>query len=469
MSGTMTANMTSITAFRAQARRAEEAFVTAYLSHARDVPQRLSDWLVADPSNPRAPATKAILLTTLARSELGPAAIEAAGQANQLLEQHAFSLADSAFVSAARDASAGLWHEAIRALDLVSRLDPSDTLAIKMAYAIRFMLGDATGMLSSMRLALSKLPKEHPHLGFLLGCLSFALEENGDYVGAERAGMEAMMLRPDDAWGLHAVSHVHEMTGRVEDGIRWIEGHEPLIRASNNFGGHLFWHLALFHLENGEIEKALALYDREVRREQTDDFRDIANAASLLMRIELAGQDVGRRWDEIADKAEARLEDRTLIFADLHYILALMGAGREGKALRFAHALETLPPRTYAQEQAWRLAGKEIGAGLSALLTGDAQQAHTVLTRLRRPAQLIGGSHAQRDILEQLTIEAGIRAGAHASVRRDLKARLAARGGHNLFAESRLGRLVEQASPSRGVLSLVASLAHGRDPAAHHA
>jgi hypothetical protein len=146
-----------------------------------------------------------------------------------------------------------------------------------------------------------------------------------------------------------------------------------------------------------------------------------------------------------------------------------MGAGRDGKASRFAHSFEALPPRTFAQEPAWRLAGKDIGVGLSALLTGDAQKAYAVFTRLRRPAQLIGGSHAQRDILEQLTIEAGIRAGAHASVRRDLKARLAGRGGKDLFAESRLGRLAESASPSRGVLSLVASLAHGRDPAAHHA
>jgi hypothetical protein len=183
----------------------------------------------------------------------------------------------------------------------------------------------------------------------------------------------------------------------------------------------------------------------------------------------LAGQDVGRRWDEIADKAEARLEDRTLIFADLHYLLALMGAGRDGKALRFAHSLEALPPRTFAEEQAWHLAGKDIGAGLSALLTGDAARAYDVLSRLRRPAQEIGGSHAQRDILEQLTIEAGIRAGAHSSVRKDLRARLAQRGGSNLFAESRLARLSGSTAPSRGVMSLVATLSHGRDPASHHA
>ncbi len=70
----------------------------------------------------------------------------------------------------------------------------------------------------------------------------------------------------------------------------------------------------------------LRLYDEEIRAEPTDDYRDIANGASLLARLELAGIPVGSRWEELAAKAEARIEDRRLVFADLHYLLALIGA-----------------------------------------------------------------------------------------------------------------------------------------------
>jgi tetratricopeptide (TPR) repeat protein len=448
---------------------ARDAFATAYLAHARDVPQRLADFLAAEPANPRGPAARAILLTTLARAELVEPARMAADEAASLLAVGRFSPADAAFVEAAQHAASGLWREAVGALERANRLDPSDTLSVKMVHGLRFMLGDAPGMLHSIDASLARLPRDHAHLGFLMGCRAFALEETGRYAEAERTGLRAIELRPDDAWGLHAISHVHEMTGRIEQGITLIEGHEAVVRGANNFGGHLFWHLALFRLERGEVGEAIALYDREIRREKTDDFRDIANAASLLMRIELMGHPTGDRWEELADKAEARIDDRSLLFADLHYALALMGAGRIAKARRLAQSMSIIAPRPLAQETAWHAAGSAIGRGLDAFIAGDMGKAFSALASLKRPAQTIGGSHAQRDILEQITIEAGLRAGADGAVRQRLADRLAARGGHNLFAETKLARLALKARPGRGVMSLVAALAHGRDPAGHHA
>lgn len=448
---------------------AECAFVTAYLGHARDLPDRLAAYLEANPENPRAPAVKAIILVTLARSELLPTARDCAAEAQRRLSAGPLSLADAAFVEAAQQASLGLWRQAIRALDRASFLDPEDALPVKMAHALRFMLGDAQGMLAAIEDSLARMSLTNPHRGFLLGCKAFALEETGHYLRAEQVGREALSLRPDDAWGLHAVSHVHEMTGRVREGIDWIASHDSTIRGANNFAGHLYWHLALFHLEQNNAAEALALYDAEIRREPTDDFRDIANAASLLMRLELEGHAVGNRWEELADKAEARMGDRTLLFADLHYALALMGAGRRGKAIRFARAIRDHRPGPFAQEAAWDLAGQRLGAGLAAFLEGDAGRAFEHLAPLARPAQSIGGSHAQRDILEQITVEAGLRAGADHAVRQRLLARLAGRGGHNRFAETRLARLAQRRKPDRGVLGLISALTLARDPAAHHA
>ncbi|CAN1538430.1 Tetratricopeptide repeat protein 38 [Rhabdaerophilaceae bacterium] len=449
--------------------KARAAFVDAYLSHAREVPQKLADFLDEEQNHPRAWATKAIVLTTLARAELVEPAKTAAKQAQMLLECSQFDLADHAFVSAASHAAHGRWREAIDALERAIARDPADSLAVKMSHALLFMLGDAKGMLASINTSLARLPSRHPHRGFLLGCKAFALEENGFYAEAERLGVEAVTLRPDDAWGLHAVSHVHEMTGRIEKGISWIMDHEPLIRASNNFGGHLFWHLALFRLEQGRIGDALKLYDSEIRRDRTDDFRDIANAASLLMRIELDGHSVGDRWEELADKAEARIADRSYVFADLHYALALVGAGRKDAAMRLGESLSTVPPRVLAQEEIWHVSGRALGAGVSALARGDSTSAFGHFMRASPAAQRIGGSHAQRDVIEQMLVEAGLRAGEDRIVRKRLQERLAMRGGTNRFAETRLGRLFARSSAgSQGVTSLVAVLVHGVDPAAHH-
>lgn len=444
-------------------------FVSAYLGHKQDVARRLADFIAAEPANPRGPAARAILLATLARSELADPSQASASESARLLAEGAFSLADRAFVEAASHASTGLWREAIAALDRATRLDPSDTLSIKMSHALRFMLGDVKGMLGTIEWSLARLPRDHTHRGFLLGCRAFALEENGHYAEAERSGREAIQLRPDDAWGLHAIGHVYEMTGRIDDGIRLIESHESTIRGANNFGGHLFWHLALFRLEQGDIAAALALYDREIRREKTDDFRDIANAASLLMRIELLGHPVGNRWDELADKSEERIDDRSLLFADLHYILALMGSGRQSKAQKLAKSMQILAPRSFAQEPAWHQAGMTIGAGLSAFIDGDMSKAYSYLVDLKLPAQVIGGSHAQRDILEQITIEAGLHAGAESEISARLSRRLAMRGGVNRFAETRLAKLATKARPRRGLAQILAALSGGHDPVGHHA
>ncbi len=187
------------------------------------------------------------------------------------------------------------------------------------------------------------------------------------------------------------------------------------------------------------------------------------------MRIELLGHPVGNRWEELADKAENRIDDRSLLFADLHYILALMGAGRLTKAQKLAKSMQILAPRSFAQEPAWRQAGMAIGAGLSAFMEGDMSKAYSCLADLKSPAQLIGGSHAQRDILEQITIEAGLRAGADGELSARLSRRMAMRGGANRFAETRLAMLATKARPRRGLAQILAALAGGRDPIGHHA
>ena len=38
------------------------------------------------------------------------------------------------------------------------------------------------------------------------------MEEAGEFVAAEQQGLKGLSLAPDDAWGLHAVAHVFDMT-----------------------------------------------------------------------------------------------------------------------------------------------------------------------------------------------------------------------------------------------------------------
>ena len=117
------------------------------------------------------------------------------------------------------------------------------------------------------------------------------------------------------------------MTGNAKAGLEWLTGREAAWAHCNNFRYHVWWHKALMHLDLGQVDEVMALYDAEVRKDKTDDYRDISNATSLLMRLELDGHNVGNRWDELSDLCANRTEDGSLIFADLHYLSRPRGSG----------------------------------------------------------------------------------------------------------------------------------------------
>ena len=323
---------------------------------------------------------------------------------------------------------------------------PQDAMAIKISHAIRFMLGDADGMRRSLARVVSIYTDHVQHAGFIRGCYAFALEETGDYAQAESVGRKAVQLEPTDAWGRHAVAHVFEMTGRANEGLTWLSDSSQWSHC-NNFSYHMAWHIALFQLELGRVHETLALYDTAIRAEKTDDFRDIANASSILQRIELAGVSVGNRWEELADIAEKRIGDCQLAFADLHYMIALLGAGRFSSAEALLGSLLAVPTGGHNARIAVDIA-TPVAAGLVAFAAGRMKEAVELLEPMQARMQLMGGSHAQRDVFAQIYLEALVRSGAsHATS--TLKRRQLDRAGTNFFASNRLTRILEASEQGR--------------------
>jgi hypothetical protein len=262
------------------------------------------------------------------------------------------------------------------------------------------------------------------------GCHAFALEETGEFARAEVVGCSGLDHRADDAWGLHAVAHVYDMTANAKAGIEWLNGREAAWAHCNNFRYHVWWHKALMHLDQGQYDTVLDLYDTEIRAEHSDDYRDISNATSLLSRLELEGVSVGDRWEELADVSMTRTEDGCLIFADLHYLLALVGGNREEALGRMMQRLYRDAQRKGNEIEA-RMAepGMATAAGLEAFGEADYAGAFSNLKSAYGDLQKAGGSHAQRDVFERLTIDSGIRAGFLDEAEAFLAARAAKRGG----------------------------------------
>jgi hypothetical protein len=298
-------------------------------------------------------------------------------------------------------------------------------------------------MLASANSALARWSDDWPDYGTLLACHAFAAEECGDYAVAEPSGRAALARDPGDFWAAHAVAHILEMQGRRTEGIALLTSLERHWQGGSNIVHHLFWHRAMFHLECREFDAVLALYDKGFRdlasplvAAQPDVYIDIQNAASMLFRLRRHGVDVGARWDELADKAESRIGDCLSAFTLPHWMMALAATGREAAAQRMLAAI-----RAFAANEA---AGSDL-IGAVALPVTEAAFAHgrgehARALDLMRPVlndmPRLGGSHAQQDVLEQMYLDAAMKAGRADDVRAML-ARVAER--HPLPPGERIG------------------------------
>ncbi len=418
------------------------AMVRAFLAHGTQTPVHLAAVLESEPQFAMGHAARGIFSLMMGRAELVQVAHGALVAAKAARAQTSISTREDCWVQALEGWLDGSPSAAIATLEQTLRACPQDTLTAKVSHAIRFILGDAAGMRMSIERVLAAHDMDHPLRGYVLGCHAFTLEETGDYAAAERTGRAGLIHTPDDAWGLHAVAHVHDMRAEPDAGIALIESHASAWDQSNNFRYHVWWHKALLHLDRGELDIALALYDDQIRADKTDDYRDIANATSLLMRLELEGVDVGLRWQELATLSEKRVGDGCLVFADLHYMLALGGARSE--TAKDAMTARFVRDSARSGEMSLRVTDPGVAAlaGLRAFSEGRYVQAFAQLAAARPLMRTIGGSHAQRDVFERMTIDAGLRSGHFDETETMLLERLALRAGHeDRFTSIRFDRL----------------------------
>ncbi len=401
-----------------------------FVAHAGATPKHLAKCLELAPNFALAHAAKGLFCMLGGQKELVATAQSALAAAKFAQDGAPGDTRQLAFIGSLEAWLGGSLSRATERLEALLRVNPTDTLAAKMVHAMRFLVGDAMGMRASIERILPAYCESDAGLGYIEGCYAFALEETGCYQQAERVGRCAMTRNLNDAWGLHAVSHVHEMTVNPNAGLKWLDAREESWAHCTNFRYHVWWHKALIHLDLGQIDRVMELYDTEIRREKTDDYRDISNATSLLSRVEAEGVDVGNRWEELADLGEKRAEDGASIFADLHYMLALVGGDRkDGISKLIARMQGQADLRKTELERLMAQPGLSAAQGLNALGEGDPARAFANLSHARHDIEFIGGSRAQRDVFERLTIDAGIRAGLFEEAQRILMERTQRRAG----------------------------------------
>ena len=410
-----------------------------FLAHSASTAEHLGKTIELEPDFALAHACRGLFNMLLARRELYDVARKAHDKALECNKANPVSERELRFIEALGHWLNGKPSSAIKAMEQNLAKWPNDALAMKMSQAIRFMLGDGPGMRRSLERISEAYKEDHPASGYLKGCYAFALEEAGEYRLAETTGRQGLELAPNDAWGLHAVAHVYDMTAKPKDGLLWLTGKEQAWEHCNNFRYHVWWHIALMHLDLGNFDQVLALYDKKIRSDKTDDYRDIANGTSVLMRLEFEGVDVGSRWEELAELAANRTDDNCLAFADLHYLMALCSTDNQNTAAMLIGNMEQCHSHRNECEMSAIISHPGLAAahGLEAFRDQNFEGAYHSLSKARPDLHLVGGSHAQRDVFERLAIESAIRAGLGPQARNLLRERDLHRGHRDGYSENR--------------------------------
>ncbi len=328
---------------------------------------------------------------------------------------------------------------AIQLHEQLAREFPRDLASLKLGQYHLFNQGDAPGML---RLSLAALPHA-ADVPYLHGMAAFGWEQCHLLEQAEEAARKALAMTAREPWAQHALAHVMLTQGRLHEGLQFMRHASATWTGLNSFMvTHNWWHQALFALDLRLDDEVLRLYDQRVWGVVKAYSQDQIGAVSLLARLELAGVDVGERWQDVADYLTARTHDHVLPFLDLQYLYGLARAGRpEADVLMRnieAHGASTMPanaygnsvrsaprgPVTKAANDAWQRVCLPASRGLLAHAQGDYVRAVDQLGMALPRLMEIGGSHAQRDLFEQIHLDALMRSGRWSAAQQVLQQRL---------------------------------------------
>lgn len=422
-----------VTAASADAVEALDTTVTAYLGLRLDTGDHLKATFKADPEMPMASIARGNFMQLFCHSGLLKRTDESIAGAEAAIAKHGATRREELHLSALKAWRAGDLRGTLDLWETVLLENPNDVLALRLAHFLHFYLGDMQSMRDSINRVMYAWDSSVPAYGFVKGMQSFGFEEAGLYGPAEAAGREAVQINPQDTWSTHAVAHVMEMTGRHEEGIDWLEGLSANWGEVNNFKYHTWWHLALYYLEREDFAKVLVLYDTEFRKEPTDDHIDIANAVSMLARLEMRGVDVGGRWEELGEVCAKHVDDHLFVFHDAHYMMALAAAGRTVDVEQMLKSMEDAAQDASTTEgPVFKDVGLSMCQAIVAARKGEYGDVVDLLAPIRYQVYRIGGSHAQRDVFAQMLVHAAISDGRHDLARALIGERVERRPGSSL-------------------------------------
>lgn len=359
---------------------------------------------------------------------LGHAALSVMGQEFDLpvdVPGHMDLAESSALRATAREQS---FVEAIRrridgsSSALVRHIDqhPRDVLAISVAVPTIAFSG-AYELSSDAWPLLDRLAGAYKKDWWYDGLLAFARQEQDRFEDARRLAERSLALEPRGGTAAHALAHVFFETGDHGNGLRWIDTWIARAGRDATHLAHFSWHAALFELALDDTEAVLVRLQSQLRPHAVQGTRMMVDTASLLWRLLVEDDLLALDPRSLPEAAGKELWDPSTTFSAMHAVITWAVVGDLGQL----HRLECLCRQSEAAPTVLLVA--PLATALRLYLTRQYDAAANVLMSLLPNLVPLGGSAAQRSIVEDTAISALIRAGDGATATLLLQRRMARR------------------------------------------
>jgi len=299
---------------------------------------------------------------------------------------------------------------------------PRDALLVNQAASTIGLSGRADR--EQHRVAfVERLASDYGEDWWFQSALGFGYHEVGRYAESRRLSELSLRQYPGNANASHNIAHVCYETVDNAGGIatlsKWLEGYDRLAP----FHCHLAWHLALFELQSGRPDEALAIYERDIAG-STNPRLAMIDGTALLWRFGLYEFPTGPLpWRHLADLA-ARVTRPGFVFGDIHAALAYASIGDAAAISALIAGLEALDARGHPIARAVVL---PLVRGTVAYASGDYAGALDHLEPVDGQIHRVGGSHAQWELFEETMVACQLRLGRVDDAARLLRRRLAFR------------------------------------------
>ncbi|WP_425046421.1 tetratricopeptide repeat protein [Primorskyibacter sp. S87] len=272
---------------------------------------------------------------------------------------------------------------------------PRDALAVQLCTSVFGLIG-FSGKAGREAELLAFTSRLLPHYGedwWMLSMHALSLCETGQLSASMTMMERALALNPRNANAAHFKAHAQYEAGETVAGLAYLK--DWMVPYDNRalMHGHLSWHTALWALHEGDIATMWEWVDRGVAPGASlgMPINVLTDTAAILYRAELAGVEVeGDRWSALSDYAARFFPNAGQSFADMH---AALSHGMAGNGERLAVLAET--ETGFAGDLV-----APVARAWSAIARNDWTAARDDLIPVLASSERLGGSRAQRDLLE---------------------------------------------------------------------